>query len=269
MYCPRHPYLLIGDHDRRFLFDLDIASACKPIKESKDLVALLSLVTLFQYTEHLSDVQAAQATGQRVDWKYALHLPLPYPGLAPSSLCMFRQWMSREPQCPHLLTKLIETCSLLGLSLASPQGLPEPGDILGVNCLKNCLDLEIGLMLPAMEALAAEQPAWLQSISLPHWYTRYITPHHSLFQASSREELIETLTSLEGDIDHLVRSIRALDHSNFNHYPEIRALLASWKEEQQPNLPENPVGSRHAYPIDCSTCIYPQQIHLFSEGLIS
>ena len=40
----------------------------------------LSLVTVLQFLEHLSDRQAADAVRSRIDWKYALGLTLDDPG---------------------------------------------------------------------------------------------------------------------------------------------------------------------------------------------
>lgn len=41
----------------------------------------LALITLMQYIEDLTDAQAAQAVRGRIDWKYALSLPLEDPGI--------------------------------------------------------------------------------------------------------------------------------------------------------------------------------------------
>jgi transposase len=38
------------------------------------------LVTVFQFMEHLTDRQAAEAVGDRLAWKYALSLELTDPG---------------------------------------------------------------------------------------------------------------------------------------------------------------------------------------------
>ena len=38
--------------------------------------AQLALVTIFQFAEGLCDRQAADAVRARIDWKYALRLPL-------------------------------------------------------------------------------------------------------------------------------------------------------------------------------------------------
>ena len=48
------------------------------------------LVTLFQFVENLSDIQAADAVRSRIDWKYALSLELEDEGFDASILCEFR-----------------------------------------------------------------------------------------------------------------------------------------------------------------------------------
>ena len=48
----------------------------------------LALVTVFQFLEHLSDRQAADAVRARIDWKYALGLELTDPGFHFSVLAL-------------------------------------------------------------------------------------------------------------------------------------------------------------------------------------
>ncbi len=50
----------------------------------------LALVTLFQFAEGLPDRQAAEAVRGRIDWKYALALPLTDPGFDSTVLSEFR-----------------------------------------------------------------------------------------------------------------------------------------------------------------------------------
>ncbi|MBL8095276.1 MAG: transposase [Anaerolineales bacterium] len=50
----------------------------------------LALVTVMQFAEGLSDRQAADAVRSRIDWKYALGLPLEDPGFDASVLVEFR-----------------------------------------------------------------------------------------------------------------------------------------------------------------------------------
>ena len=50
----------------------------------------LALVSVMQFAEHLSDRQAAEAVRARIDWKYALSLPLNESGFHYSALSEFR-----------------------------------------------------------------------------------------------------------------------------------------------------------------------------------
>ena len=81
-FGPENPYLLIGDRLCCWLEALDGG----PLRDTfldgprwDDLV--LSMVTLFQYIEQVPDREAADAVRTRLDWKYALHLPIDYPGI--------------------------------------------------------------------------------------------------------------------------------------------------------------------------------------------
>src|ERR671910_2595854 len=62
----------------------------------------LAHVTVFQFLEHLSDRQAADAVRARIDWKYALGLELADPGFHFSVLAEFRQRLVAS-QAEHLL----------------------------------------------------------------------------------------------------------------------------------------------------------------------
>jgi transposase len=53
------------------------------VKREKNLTFApwrLALVTIFQFMEHLTDRQAADAVRSRLDWQYALSLELTDPG---------------------------------------------------------------------------------------------------------------------------------------------------------------------------------------------
>ncbi len=51
----------------------------------------LAMVTILQFAEGLTDRQAAEAVGSRIDWKYIFGLELTAPAIAHSSLSKFRQ----------------------------------------------------------------------------------------------------------------------------------------------------------------------------------
>ena len=72
----------------------------------------LALVTVFQFLEHLSDRQAADAVRARIDWKYALGLELTDPGFTQRSRPISAPASSRGPSpCGHMLERFKRAAS--------------------------------------------------------------------------------------------------------------------------------------------------------------
>ncbi|NEP27131.1 MAG: transposase [Moorea sp. SIO3I6] len=67
-----------------------------------------------QYIEDLTDAQAAQAVRGRIDWKYALSLPLADPGIDSSVLSEFRGRLVKAKAEELLLDRLLERCQERG-----------------------------------------------------------------------------------------------------------------------------------------------------------
>jgi transposase len=75
----------------------------------------LALVTLMQFAENLSDRQAADAVRGRIDWKYALSLPLTDAGFDHTVLSEFRGCLMEGGAGTALLDLLLERFKSLGL----------------------------------------------------------------------------------------------------------------------------------------------------------
>src|SRR6195952_1173293 len=75
----------------------------------------LALVTVFQFLEHLSDRQAADAVRARIDWKYALGLELTDPGFHFSVLAEFRARLVANESEHLLLDRMLEQFKARGL----------------------------------------------------------------------------------------------------------------------------------------------------------
>src|ERR671939_350678 len=75
----------------------------------------LALVTVFQFLEHLSDRQAADAVRARIDWKYALGLELTDPGFHFSVLTEFRARLVAGRAEHLLLDRMLERFKHRGL----------------------------------------------------------------------------------------------------------------------------------------------------------
>src|SRR5512144_2014504 len=97
VYSNSNLYLSIGDRLPALIADIHLNGAYKEATSRLGKPAL-TLVTFLQYLEKLSDRQAAEATSRCIDWKYALHLSMNYPGLEPVALCEFRQSLLHQPK---------------------------------------------------------------------------------------------------------------------------------------------------------------------------
>jgi transposase len=75
----------------------------------------LALVTVFQFLEHLSDRQAADAVRGRIDWKYALGLDLTDSGFHFSVLTEFRARLVAGGAEHRLLDTMLERFKARGL----------------------------------------------------------------------------------------------------------------------------------------------------------
>lgn len=170
---PDSPYRLIGDQLYQQYDEADSIDLYHP--EAKPAVSpvLLSFATAFQYMEGLSDRGAAEAVRVRLDWKYALHLPLHYQGFDLSVLSEFRDGLIEHQAETRLFERLLEQLGDLGLikrrgrqrsdSLAVPPKVRGP----------NRLELVVEALRLALRALLAEDPDWTPSTVPPTWEERY------------------------------------------------------------------------------------------------
>jgi transposase len=84
------PYRVLGERLADVVRDEDFAGLYEPTGRAALSPAMLALVTVFQFLEGVPDRQAARAVAVRLDWKYALHLPLGYRGFDFTCLHYFR-----------------------------------------------------------------------------------------------------------------------------------------------------------------------------------
>lgn len=158
---------LYTDEDFAELFPKRGAPAAEPWR--------LGWITVFQVMEDLPDRQAAQMVAGRLDWKYALSLPLEDEGLDHTVLSHFRARLQSNPEAA---SKLLEPI----LALAQEQGWLAPGGKMRLDStavlakVRTLSSMEaVGESLrAALNTLAEVAPDWLLTVIEEDWFDRYV-----------------------------------------------------------------------------------------------
>lgn len=133
----------------------------------------LALVTVLQYSENLTDRQAANAVRERIDWKYALGLELSDAGFDYSLLSAFRTRLVEEQAETLLLDRLLEVCKRQGwLKEGGKQRTDSTHVLARVRSLSN-LECVGETLRAALDDLAALAPDWLVQQISSDWFERY------------------------------------------------------------------------------------------------
>src|SRR2546428_8919826 len=103
-----NPYLLMRDAFEVLVEDRELAHLFPRRGQPAEAPWRLALVTVFQFAENLSDRQAADAVRARIDWTYALALPLADPGVDHTVLSEFRRRLVQGGAAEGVLEGLLE-----------------------------------------------------------------------------------------------------------------------------------------------------------------
>jgi len=135
--------------------------------------AQLALVTIFQFAEGLSDRQAADAVRGRIDWKYALCLPLTDPGFDASVLSEFRTRLIAGGAETLLFETLLGALKEAGLVKPRGRQRTDSTHVLAAIHVLNRLELVGETLRHALNTLAGVVPDWLGSWVPGGWFARY------------------------------------------------------------------------------------------------
>ena len=133
----------------------------------------LAVATVLQYTENLTDRQAANAVRERIDWKYALGLDLCDAGFDYSLLSAFRTRLMEHQGETLLLDRLLEICKQRGwLKEGGKQRTDSTHVLARVRSLSN-LECVGETLRAVLEELADLDVDWLVKQISPDWFDRY------------------------------------------------------------------------------------------------
>src|SRR5258708_19785924 len=136
----------------------------------------LALVTVLQALENLSDRQAAEMVRGRLDWKYALSLPLDDQGFDASILVDFRQRLLSHGAQDRLLEPILRVCREHGwLKAGGKQRTDSTFVLANVRGLSSLESVGESLRA-ALNEIAEVAPDWLLGVVSPDWFDRYVHP---------------------------------------------------------------------------------------------
>lgn len=157
------------------LFTDDLFSALYPCHGQPALTPWrLTLVTVLQYAEGLSDRQAADAVRSRIDWKYVLRLELTDPGFDASVLSEFRTRLLAGESGQRILDTLLTWCRERHLLKPRGRQRTDSTHVLAAVRALNRIEVVGETMRHALNTLAVVAPEWLRAQAMSEWAKRYI-----------------------------------------------------------------------------------------------
>ncbi len=205
------------------------------------------LATILQYWEGLTDQQMATAARTRLDLKYALHLPLEFPGFESHSLCLFRQCLLLDSSLKQNFQNLVDI--LTAFVAAEGRYSAESNLILSTICMRTQFQAIREATSNAIEAVAASYPEWLRSIALPHWYKRYGTNMPASGELSSSMSIHAMFASVGADGQHLLDAVEGSGLPALAELCEIRLLSQKWNSQFKQNHSHLELDS-----VNCAFC---------------
>src|SRR5260370_38445638 len=136
----------------------------------------LALVTVLQAIEGLTDRQAAECVRTRIDWLYALALPLDDPGFDYTILTDFRQRLLAAQAQELILDPILQLCRQRGWLKAGGKQRTDATAVVGrVRALSSLESVGEG-QGAAPKSLADEEPAWPPATHHPAGVDAYGQP---------------------------------------------------------------------------------------------
>lgn len=245
-------YRLVGDVLFAEHNDADYADLYPAEGQPGVSPVLLAFVTVFQFLEKLSDRAAANALRVRLDWKYALHLPLNYAGFNFSVLSEFRDRVIEHGAEARLFDSVL--VQLREMGLLKRRGRQRTDSLAILTKVRDLTRLErlVETVRLALRALLAADEKWVRMTVPPTWEDIYGQPcvHEKLTQAE-RDALGERVGP---DGQWLLERVQAEQTpEQLRDLPEVKVLATVW--QQQFRMVEGELVAQEPGPYDGKTRI--------------
>jgi transposase len=226
------PYRLVGeklyaqyrDEDFADLYSVEGQPGLSPVD--------LAFVTAFQYMEDIADRAAADAVRLRLDWKYALHLPLDYAGFNFSVLSEYRARLVAHEAEGRVFEALLG--DLEGLGLLKRRGRQRTDSLAVLTRVRGLtrLELVVETLRVAVQALLAVDPEWTRATGPPTWEERYGQRCVAERLSESERVVLQSETGRDGQwlLDRLAAPSTP---ANLNRLAEVEVLRSVWAQQYE------------------------------------
>lgn len=200
-----------------------------------------------QFCEGLSDRQAADAVRARLDWKYALALPLEDPGFDASVLCEFRSRLIAGKAERLLFDTLLTLLRDQGLVKARGAQRTDSTHVLAAIHALNRLELLGETLRHALNRLAIIAPEWLVSWVPPAWFDRYSKQISDYRLPASQAERTRLAEQIGMDGRTLLTMVHATTAPMWaREVPAVETLKQVWQQQYQEVPSSEPMRLRPA-----------------------
>jgi transposase len=185
------PYRIIGDEVQDFIGVEDFAELYAPTGRGAVCPVLLALITVFQFLENMPDRVAAELAVVRLDWKYALHLPLTWTGFHFSDLSNFRKRLTEKGQERLVFDKLLAWIQDRGLIKKKGKQRTDSTHVLGLVARLSVLEMVWESLRVSLRAIKRAAPDWYRKTIPAVFSEKYVERQsdYKLNQDECRKEL--------------------------------------------------------------------------------
>lgn len=204
----------------------------------------LALICIMQFSEGLTDRQAADAVRGRIEWKYALGLDLTDAGFDYSVLSEFRARLISGGREMQILDTLLKTCAEQGWIKAKGKCRTDSTHILAAIRKMNHLECVGETLRHALESLSVLCPDWLRDQVESDWFERYGSRIEAYRLPKGKGEQATLSLRIGQDGHRLLAAIYAADAPPFlNQLPAVETLRQVWVQrylldEYSPSHPD-------------------------------
>ena len=157
-------YRVIGERLNEFVSDADYSDLYAVKGRPAIGPGLLAMVLILEWMDCVSDRQAAYLVKMRIDWKYALRLPLTYEGFDHSVLCEFRGRLVQHAAGMRVFEKLLSALKSLGLVSARGVQRTDGLAVLSATDRLSRLELVYETLRVALMAMKRVHAEWFEQM---------------------------------------------------------------------------------------------------------